>query len=63
MLHKKNNDKEPFRFWSCVLDASINEEIVDYRYLNQDNEFGIKDFDDLRMKIFYKRYLEDNIKL
>jgi hypothetical protein len=46
MLHKKDNGKEPFRFWSCVLDASINEEIVDYCYLNQDNEFGIEDFDD-----------------
>lgn len=59
-IKEKNDEKSPdeFLFWSCVLDTSIEEEIVDYDYLNKENEYKIKDFNSLLLKMEYLKYSE-----
>ena len=63
-LIKKEKSEEKnaneFFFWSCVLDTSIEK--VDYVHLNRENEYRIKDFKPILLKMEYYEYSEAAVK-
>jgi hypothetical protein len=59
----KNEKKEVcLPFWSCALDTSIDKDIVNYEYLNRENEYKIENSDPLWLRMCYFEYSEENIK-
>jgi hypothetical protein len=49
-------------FWSCVLDAEINENEVDFDYLNRKNIYPIEKMDDFELCIEYNPVSIETIK-
>ena len=43
------HDKEKFLFWTCILDSDV--ESIDEHYLNNDNEYKLKEFSTYQLKM------------
>jgi hypothetical protein len=60
-IERKSSHDKQFLFWSCVLDAEINETEVDFDYLNRRNIYSIDEMDDFELSINYSQASTENI--